>query len=264
MEGLDRLLEQPPSLLFKYMSKLHAQSFLEGRQLHFKSPTAFNDPFDCRPRIVTPKTRVARERLLKRDRARIRGSGDDETADESLRSFLRMKPDELKDAALESWRSNVSLYGVTCFSEDPLNHLMWAHYADCHRGICIAVRAGRLPLALNLLMLKMFYEDERAPFHFPRGNADRATDTLSILNTKSTHWAYEREWRCMMHGGADQCITLPHDAVDHVILGAEISPEVEDQVHGWLRDGFPSASVLRARYSPDTYDLFADVVPART
>lgn len=255
MSGLDRLLVEPPPLLFKYMSNRFSQSALEARQLHFKSPLAFNDPFDCRPRVVVPRTRVARERLLKRDRERVRGGGDEAVADASLRDFMRMGPDELKKVALEAWRSNLTGYGVTCFSEDPLNHLLWAHYADSHRGICVGYRSPALPDSPDGLLLKVFYETERPPFRFPRGRTSSSTDTLAALNTKSSHWSYEREWRCIVRDGADRTIELARDAVECVILGAEVSKPTACEIKGWLASGYPNAKLLRARYSEDTYEL---------
>ena len=89
--------------------------------------------------------------------------------------------------------------GVACFSEDVDNILMWAHYADGHRGFCLefdtkdetfskahpVVYSNLLP-ALN--MADVFIRNSR-------------NNLMAIYTTKAASWAYEKEWRLLIDKG---------------------------------------------------------------
>ena len=94
---------------------------------------------------------------------------------------------------------------VGCFSEDYSSPLMWAHYADKNRGICIEYNVNHIS---NELIRKSFFpiaysskpidvqdllEDkkcERYQFSFD------AALLCSALN-KAQIWEYEKEWRML-------------------------------------------------------------------
>jgi len=85
--------------------------------------------------------------------------------------------------------------GVGSFCEACDNELMWAHYADQFRGICIAYDFRRLISELpdDVYFTRMHYA-ERFPVI---GESRREPDILAmrVLSYKNYRWAYEREWR---------------------------------------------------------------------
>ncbi|MDO4332786.1 MAG: DUF2971 domain-containing protein [Eubacteriales bacterium] len=75
---------------------------------------------------------------------------------------------------------------IACFSERPDSLLMWGHYANNHRGICVGYDLKKL--IENYDCLPVIYEEE-----LPQNinNAHILKDTL----TKYRDWEYEKEWR---------------------------------------------------------------------
>jgi hypothetical protein len=96
---------------------------------------------------------------------------------------------------LESIREGKQRAGIACFSETPTNELMWAHYADEFRGICIAYDFSDLRESLeeNAAFSRLFYTE--TPPKLDLGKNDLETDVRRVLSSKSHRWGYEREWR---------------------------------------------------------------------
>jgi hypothetical protein len=95
--------------------------------------------------------------------------------------------DKIKRKALnlarEDWGSDK---GVLCFSSDWCDPVIWAHYSDKHRGLCLGFEipdnAGKT----------IQYVSERLSLP-ERPELDDAT---AWVYTKYENWAYEKEIRC--------------------------------------------------------------------
>jgi len=80
---------------------------------------------------------------------------------------------------------------VTCFSERQKSFLMWSHYANGHRGMCIGLNTEKIPVPPEKgYCSKITYRRERVPIG-PRNAA-------KIALSKSVEWRYEKEWRILM------------------------------------------------------------------
>lgn len=75
--------------------------------------------------------------------------------------------------------------GLLCFSKTWKNPLLWGHYADKHRGICLGFQIS------NDVLEKVDYVKER----LPRPKVLDEEFVKSVLFTKFEHWSYEREYR---------------------------------------------------------------------
>jgi Protein of unknown function (DUF2971). len=119
--------------------------------------------------------------------------------------------------------------GIACFSETFDNELMWAHYADNYRGICIGYSSTKLRdlLPPSARLVRVAYAD--APIYLSKhDNDDIVAAAQKILSQKKYNWAYEREWRVLgNHPGP-----LPYDGdiITDVYLGSRILPDVKERV----------------------------------
>jgi len=90
---------------------------------------------------------------------------------------------------------NKTEIGMCSFSEVHDHELMWAHYADQYRGICIGYSFAKLldHLDDDVSFVRMYY-NEAVPIvrHSSQEPADAAKMVLSYKNYR---WLYEREWR---------------------------------------------------------------------
>ena len=87
------------------------------------------------------------------------------------------------------------LFGVFCLSGDPLQPLMWAHYASSHTGMLIEFDAID-PLFNNRAFLKVEYHADRVVYDASgRPNRDAVEQ---FARRKSPDWDYEQESRLII------------------------------------------------------------------
>ncbi len=100
--------------------------------------------------------------------------------------------DPVQRRRMKDWAKRVhDEYGVICFSRSWRSPLMWSHYGDRHRGVCLGFEVSDLEkinyrpdrLARGLLM------DDPQP---------RTAWTQLLLTTKFAEWKYEREARMLL------------------------------------------------------------------
>lgn len=84
--------------------------------------------------------------------------------------------------------------GLLCFSANWTNPVLWSHYGNRHRGICLG-----FDLKKGCGEQKVRYKDDRIRARL--GNASAGPSKLSqelqqdLLCTKFSHWVYEEEIR---------------------------------------------------------------------
>lgn len=176
-----------PTSLFKY--RKFDKSCLElllNRQLWFATPASLNDPFEGEASYADVLNAV----------------WDAYPFSEEERKFYKEKIDE-----------QLSNTGICSFSKTRKNQLMWAHYAEEHRGICIGFNEHLLrPEGSLLYPVDVSYQADypyqeiidRFKFfeNFPGENNINsvAGDILhSILGTKYSNWKYEKERRLLRY-----------------------------------------------------------------
>ncbi len=100
------------------------------------------------------------------------------------------------------------------------------------------------------------------------GSRSAAIDTRTMLRrmvyTKSSEWAYEREWRILIKGRDRQALhedlRFHKMELDAVILGCRMSDADRLVVSELTRQLYPHAEVLRARAAPKRFQL--EIFPA--
>lgn len=99
-----------------------------------------------------------------------------------------------------TYKDLISILSVCCFSKNMDNILMWSHYADSHRGVCLEwevnEKSSQLKGALNAVM----YEDELVTLNEVKRSKDGYLDLNVSSNgkfilQKLKDWAYEEELR---------------------------------------------------------------------
>ena len=184
---------------------LRLKRHLQNHEMSLSSPSTFNDPFDCH--MAFPGT--SRQDLATRSR----------------------------DIVDTIWR-------VGSLAESPCNRLMWSHYADNHRGLCIEYDFSAFdPFSGGVIFAPVIYAPKRPQVPEKLLN-DVATDQLdrqdyrfltSTLFTKDSVWQYESEWRIVkgVHVGTQASslhIELEMPPISAVYFGAAIDNSCKGQI----------------------------------
>jgi Protein of unknown function (DUF2971) len=179
-----------PCSLFKYRAfDRNALQTLIDAKVWIAAPKSFNDPFDCRFYIYREHSD---EELLAHlnDCAESRG----DTRRFTLEDIPQERPHFKR--ALATLEEGVRNAGLFCLAATPFEPLMWAHYADGHRGFCIEYeRRPDNDLGASGCS-KVIYVDPTFPIFRGLDFFRQPEDVLrGILTCKAGSWSYEHEWR---------------------------------------------------------------------
>lgn len=236
---------------------------MKNGAVYCSSPRDFNDPWDCRPFFNTNLLADENERrkhiewaveVCKRHTSM--SASDIQRMSRELRNpavlehYVRKQTLALQEEVLKRYR-------VYCLCPDVNNILMWAHYADSHRGICLEfnVQSDTICGALEVQ-----YRDE-FPMTTQYSNDER--ENLLPLLAKARAWEYEHEYRLIAQDADNR---TPHDTLltkgGHLKLskGALLSVIVGhlgpyEQVQTLVRRHRPEIQVQRAHLVPNRYQL---------
>lgn len=85
---------------------------------------------------------------------------------------------------------------VSCFSEEKDSILMWSHYANKHKGICVCYDPLDV-LANEKCLFPVWYKTEKVnPYMRNENEGIKLNDRIKeIFIQKAPEWGYEKEWR---------------------------------------------------------------------
>ena len=148
-----------PATLYKYYSDTDCcLNSVKHNQMWYSAPCNFNDVFDCDISIDDKKVFGEALKLFPDKRGIRLGSNAWKnfraTMTQQLRA-LRSQFEELRHTT-----------GVSCLSESENSLLMWAHYANNHRGLCVAYDLLEINRILRFSAIPVIYSEERTCFDF--------------------------------------------------------------------------------------------------
>ena len=130
------------------------------------------------------------------------------------------------------------IVGISCFSKSSAEILMWAHYADKHKGICVEYDFSHIKnLPLNMFILPVIYTDNRPliPVEKMCKVKDELEDPAMVLDllphfiegfiTKANEWKYEFEWRLLFLGNKNMSRKIHLPCISKIIAGANIDED---------------------------------------
>ena len=201
--------ETKERLFFKYRKiDDHTKDILIENVLYFNDPENFNDPSDCKIDITHEGTKeqwsnffleynkdpIVINQLIKEEKIKKR--------DNIYRLDRTKINNKLREEIFEK-----SYHRVCCFSETNSNILMWSHYADRHKGICLCFRTHKKGnghfLTLDskpYILFPVKYVKEK-PNQINMLTMQNPAELMNFFTTKYSIWDYENEYR----------ITIPKD-----------------------------------------------------
>jgi hypothetical protein len=189
--------------------------------IKLSSATAFNDPFEFKFTSVAPSRGVF-------DKWH-RNWMPDLTSEQLASGWDSLTGPQAEWNASLVPRMNLlgGLY-VLCLAQRWDNHLMWAHYADMHRGFAIRYKPEILAALEALPDFAMrgdvSYSETVAELRWCAAPPHEIP--APVVFTKSPDWRYEAEHRVVLSGPAgEQAVyrTVDPNLIAGVILGARVS-----------------------------------------
>ena len=289
---------------YKYVTSTTAIDMLESGQARYSTPLLFNDPFDTQSglhfdfdtatlhdavvdRIVELASSSTEPEVDKNDvwgkvvlevRRNYKKTGFNkerwmQLTHQSFAALLETIHKTRNDYERHWQEVQLPQMRVFCVSEDKDNLLMWAHYAQDHKGAVFELWS--LPDEDNHLSVAtpVDYSDDPIPFFTKKEWVDdlvglKRLDITSLYKryacTKSKNWAYEREWRVWYPlSKTDKYDFSPirQSELKAVYLGCQAEASFKSDILRLIANRYPETRVFQAKKKINAYALkYTDVI----
>jgi hypothetical protein len=276
-----------PKQLFKYVGPDRID-IIEKLLIRFSPPSRFNDPFESRspidglqdPKVLGAATDKADGRLY---RTYVLQCAEDGTKPMGFDQFQKKQQnmprlmekllhhdadiflDRVSRKGQKFWDDKLGILSLAVNGNDLL---MWAHYADSHRGVLIEFDVKhpffRQPTAFEKMELGAIvpvqYSDER-----PRYLLGEPVSPQSFC-IKSKEWEREQEWRIFqlledcaetlrLPSDTIHLFKLPPKAIKRIIAGCNMQPENRVRLFNAVTDNPQLRHVQLWEAVPDPYNF---------
>lgn len=255
-----------PAKLYKYRNtREFTETIFVSNEVYFASPEKFNDPFDGGFRILCDGEQnqwVSESQALRVIREEHPEWKPEEQAEAVRQAVAIIHTDRREDLRriFETKLANDTnhIAGVLSLSAQNDNILMWSHYADKHKGICIEFRTDIVHSPFARAM-PVVYDDEypRFDLHEVVMNEELRSSAAWML-TKSPLWEYEKEWRVLDFEMGNGVQAFPAECISGVVLGCRTPANERRKVERWVASLSHDVALYEAKQSRTHFRLSID------
>jgi len=262
-----------PGRLYKYRQpNEQALENLRSQTVWMAPASTFNDPYDSAlsfdhgptlsseflgrlaphlPPVIAAQSKGPLQGL---DALRDVLSRDESLTDQQRENDLTALTDIIATVGLEQVAKIRSAFQnelkICCFASDGLSPVMWAHYADSHRGFCIELPFDQLHPDHHqrvTLFPVVYHRDRFDSTDLVRNSSDAWFPPVQLIAAlfKFVEWQYEGEWRLIedTKGSRGKAVEMPKPTA--VYIGARMDASYRDRLMRICTDlGLPCHEVV--------------------
>lgn len=206
--------------LYKYRSdNENTEKIFSNHTLWFAHPVEFNDPFDCWVNVESIDQSVI-SNIISQSGLSMKDKQICELGKEAL------TPQSIK----QDIDNVINRLGICCFGKGEKNILMWSHYSDHHKGICLQFDVLEDPDFFTFA-LPVNYVDQMPIYHH---SSDGEEIFPNIIQPKSNYWKYEEEVRIVktsnnIGSNKNQAFKFNPQSLKKVIFGCKATQSTIDK-----------------------------------
>lgn len=255
---------EPP--LYKYVRLSsdkdiqHAEDLLLRNLIYYAQMRSFNDPFEGGVNFVfeaKEEEKLAHVAEVIKRREHISHEEAIAKAPEWIKANEKDAPRRVRNWIMDD-------LGVCCLCGSNSSILMWSHYTDGHKGLCVEFAATEIHhVDFFGVVQQVRYTD-----HIPCVNiykTPRIELAKAAMLTKARHWQYEQERRAIINDVSEdrpRLRELPKGVLRGVFMGHRIAQDNRERVLRWATQcGVPFA-VHQAHLKHDEYGVRFEKVPS--
>lgn len=234
-------------LFYRYKeNNCYARRELIEKNFWFSKPVLFNDPCDSAMHLLHSNERV---QVIDKLNSHLMENCDPVMLLEGIndiKSFQKVRNDVL---------DRIKNRGICCFTTKFDNPLMWAHYADEHRGVCLeyAVTDDRTLDDFHRVKYSNQIDAKRIMQSYSHSGGICDELDLELLTTKPKEWEYEEEYRYIISSGDTKCV-LPVQ-LRSIIFGARFPEEDIEEIVAILSEYPARPKLKRATIDSQSFSI---------
>ncbi|MDE7088573.1 MAG: DUF2971 domain-containing protein [Prevotella sp.] len=235
---------QFPKTLFKYTTLETLKKGLEMPSVYFSAATDFNDPFELKYKLDSNYTKDDWIAYFNKREPQREGC-------EALAEWYMNNPQKAHEFVSGSIEEQIKDTGILCLTTHNDNLLMWAHYADSHRGVCIEY------VTMNHIMASGILKKVKYSNQYIRFNYIKEPDRLKkCIFHKSCQWSYENEYRIVRQGSVKEPIGIPPKAIKGIYFGCNCSDNKINEIREIInKKGWTHIQLKKAEIDDSAFKL---------
>lgn len=243
----------------------HVKDIIKTNTVRFSDPNKFNDPWDCKSFYDTTDCYDPVKRIKILDwveyicKTRTSKSINEiKQLRHQLDTNISLLEKTINELSVKVSLGIESQNRVYCLGVDPANILMWSHYGDSHKGVCLEFKVSdESPIGAALRCEYLSNYPKLEVYNYSESHH------LKPLLSKAEVWFYEQEYRIISEERAqsntpgmiiteDGFLELPFDALQSIIVGCKAD---YDAVRDLVKRENPAIKVKRAIMKRSKYEL---------
>ena len=236
-------------------------STLINSEIWFSNPNNFNDPFDCNLKCQYLKDYDFEERTnnMLRNEFNSAISNESYIREHKIITSVAEAHEQKRKTKSEQinvdFESKVIETGISCFSKNNSSILMWSHYSNNHRGVCLKFNTSDRVFFDNCHQVKYVQE-----FPGADANLDVEGSHNFLFFTKSEEWVYEEEVRVIKN--SNSLSGFEPDCLEAIYFGAKCKEKdiktIMNLVEGLKK--YDNISYYRFKLSEDSFRLESEII----
>jgi len=241
-------MKKEPDIFYKYLKvDKRLYELLINNEIWYSKPSGFNDPYDCN--IDVSKIKNIAELL---SFVKTHNLNDIEKLIQKNEPIDQKKFKEIRKALQSIGKEAIKKFGIACFSSECDNILMWSHYANDHKGICLGFDPYRDSKNFRLAQ-EVQYEKDYPKIDLVK--EDLFSQLIKIATYKHLDWKYENEFRIINFKNSGHR-KFNVSSLREVIFGCKTSPKDIDTVINLLyKFGYEHVELKQARQYSTKFKL---------
>lgn len=236
-------------------------STLKDNEIWFSNPNNFNDPFDCNLKCNYLKDfdfEKCTNDMLRED-FNSATSNEEYLRKHQIQTRIAIVHEHKRKTETkqinEDLQNMVMETGVSCFSKNNSSILMWSHYSDNHKGVCLKFNTSD----------KAFFENYHSVKYvekFPSTN--EIFDTNSSHNflffTKSEEWNYEQEVRLIKN--SNSLVKFNPNCLEAIYFGAKCGNKDVEEIINLVdsQNKYKNVSYYKMKLAPENFKLVRELI----
>lgn len=149
-------------------------------------------------------------------------------------NYKKLQSDRFQKCVLQS-------FGICSFSKVNNDILMWSHYSDGHKGLCLVYKREPGNVLEGAEQVRYPKNNEFPYIDYWLGPTKQQIDEIAkIILTKAFHWKYEKEWRILDRPSIQDSnykghsVAYPESMLDGVIFGYRMDGKERQTINNIL------------------------------
>lgn len=231
-------------MIYKYRAiNKNTLKILSNFELFYANSKNFNDPFDANYSIRFDDSfyqnpldfynRLLLNEIEHRDPQMVKKLRETTLIFQQQKNYEAIKR-HISEFVMRSFDAEGCFdIGVSCFSKNFDNILMWSHYADEHKGLVIGFDDNIAPFTVARAV--DYPENENFPsFSIGEHESRNPKQIIKSLFTKSHQWKYEEEVR-LIYPDDPGAYSFPKESIKQIYFGCKTSKSDKKLVIDLLR-----------------------------